>query len=343
MDRLQIAVERFHELTSDKGLTPTPPKDPQAVTDLVTHLIAEVAPLQIPEELVWLWQTFDGRESFGSLAGGLGWRFDKELQCFFMKDDDGFMPHPKPLLPIANGEHWWYFIDLSGDELVAPGAIFEWCFTTVEYEMVALDIADVFHASSDAIELGEASDQGPYWLLDDGPNFAARLRLAGATEEQTRSIPIEILDWPQRWRDAEGITDEQIAPRGATHTIADFVEARHNGPVSGTIIAGRAGGGFGSGNGSRLFIQDETGELEVTIPSTVVQYGEKESGRFEYDITAIRWTGPEPTIRDLGSATAEVQRLALEGRVGDASAAAPNPHPYIDGPQPVTVTAIRPL
>ncbi len=242
-------------------------------------------------------------------------------------------------MPIANAGLGFLVIDLTSDDLVPAGMIHEVWVDEGVFKPVAMNVAGIFEASSDAIESGSPDD--PYAPID----FDTHLVLDGASSHQVKRLrgPGAISEWPKRWLEAQGISDDQFALRGATHTIAEFVEARRYGPVTGTVIAKGGIGHWMVGVGSRMEIRDESGSMEVTIPPTVLEPGRGSTAYFEYDVTATAWTGPEPSIRELDQAGCDVTKLALQGRFDELRNLIPNPRPYIEGAQPITVTAKRPI
>ena len=76
-------------------------------------------------------------------------------------------------------------------------------------------------------------------------------------------------DWPTEWLLPLGVTEETLAPRGATHTIAELVAAAATGQVQGTI-RGTVTTGSGGPGWWQPTVKDETGELVVFCDASLV-------------------------------------------------------------------------
>lgn len=163
-----------------------------------------------------------------------------------------------------------------------------------------------------------------------------------APDERGPFDDFDILTQPVRWRRAGGIDESTFTPTGATHTIAELLAGRGHGTVTGTIV-GHGATRAGTGSGRLDLVRDDTGEVEVWVPSSVPSLGSSGGGYNEYDVVAQRFDGPDQTLDDFDADHTEVVRRALSGDIEGADAAAVAMGDFLSRDHPVVATAVRPV
>lgn len=116
-------------------------------------------------------------------------------------------------------------------------------------------------------------------------------------------------DWPRPWRLAVGVTPQSLTLQGATHTIAELIEASAAGTVSGTIRA-RVLTGAGGVHHWNPVVSDGTGQLVIHFDTREVPLFPAVGQEAEIDVVLEPGSAPEPAVDDDPRVAAFMDRLA---------------------------------
>jgi hypothetical protein len=89
--------------------------------------------------------------------------------------------------------------------------------------------------------------------------------------------------WPEHWRAAAGLDLRDRRPRGATHTVAELVEAARDGHARGRVAA-TVLGLYGLGSDMLVVVSDGTAAIDVWCPAGVSPWGPRYPGRYEFEL-----------------------------------------------------------
>lgn len=131
-------------------------------------------------------------------------------------------------------------------------------------------------------------------------------------------------DWPREWLVPLGVTDESLALRGRTHTVAQLITAAAQGPVRGTI-RGRVVSGSGGGGFWHPVVDDGSGKLVVACDTALVPMSVGVGAEGEFDVLLETATTPEPVADEDPVVAALVNRLRPPLPTARALAARPVP------------------
>jgi hypothetical protein len=98
-----------------------------------------------------------------------------------------------------------------------------------------------------------------------------------------REVPADYVGWPAHWLAAAGIDLASRIPRGATHTIAQAVEAAKKREIVARVV-GKVVWLGGSSDGILVVVDDGTTQLEVWCPAGTSPWGPRMSERFEFEV-----------------------------------------------------------
>ena len=312
---------------------------PESVDDLVA-LEAEIAPLRLPEDLRRFWEQVDARtlrvQPFPMVTTPEG-----ALMMWRMSRDEFREMQPLALLDVGYESHVCMSVELEV-ETIPGGAVFEWAvddptgFTRC-FDSLAGWLAHIADLVGRGLHLRLDTPRGPEWLIP-GPDhqIAGRaLRPAPGVHPIHGSalhISGDILQWPEHWRRANGLRDEDLQLRGATHTIAQVLASSPANELRATI-AGRVIDYAGGSSWARVRVDDGTGTLNVDCPAGATPAGPRNGEWNEFDIVVapgVRQIPADPGTAGVGIEDAQ-ERLAavLIARYG--------------GPAGATAEAVRPI
>lgn len=236
-----------------------------------------VAPLRIPADLEHLWRRLDRAPS--RMVDRLD--FVPVAQAIeFRKDHDW----PAALLTIAYESHQFRFVELDAPDRTGGGAVWDSMYSDDDIREVAPSLADLLDAVATAWEDGIA---WPYdvagFHTTDWDHDAWEGMLAERWPARRR-VSVEIVRWPSRWLEIQGIDAADAHPRGATATIAGL-RTQGAGWTETATIDGIITGLVGTAEGSRVLFDDGTGQLVVFIPrgADTFQYA-RNGTRVELDL-----------------------------------------------------------
>ncbi len=303
-----------------------PPPDSDATASALADIADAIAPLRLPAELVWLWQTWDVRR-FSLVPPRLT---DPEFALDSWRRNAVESQQPRILFPVAYESWKFRLIELGGpDEYPAP--LWEYSYGDGGYELRSASLASLFRAFAAATEAAEVRppsdetdrDETPGPAFDGSVYFAAVERHLSESPHsgRDRSVADHLPYWPAHWQAAQGVNEESFKRLGATHTVQSFAEAAARGPVLGRIVGRfrvQGGGGIGPGGASASFgrLSDETGSLRALLPNSVLDVG----GRRDVVEVELEANGPvsNPPLPNTGAIT----DAALRGDIASASEAA---------------------
>lgn len=303
------AIDRFALAVQRAGVAPVrPPAD----TAVLAEVERRIAPLVLPAEARRLWERVDPRslrlEIHPSLCDPAF-----SLEVWQRHNDENPGTVPRPLFPLCYESHNFLFVELDDADGIGGGALFEWAYGGDLFKLRAYRVADWLESLAQLIEEGEPSPgggSGPLldWdryirIVSDRLEHSPRHPVYGAPRPHPRyshigySVTFEedILAWPERWRRLSGVINEDRAPRGATHTIAELMRAAERAaeqePGVGLVratIAGAVVALGGSRTGWEATVDDGTGQLRVWCPARVTTFGPRIRDHFEFDVV-LSW------------------------------------------------------
>jgi hypothetical protein len=251
---------------------------------------------------------------------------------------------PPLLFPIARVSESQWSIELMSRSN-AGGVVFsnEFDHVFIEYPSFT-DLVEVY---AELIEEGRFTQwdngRGSLSLEDERERQDARIQAAGleGLYGDRREIDLDQSAWPAHWLESAEIEPEDREPLGASHTIAELVQASASGPLS-ARIAGEVVRIVGVGGGNLPVVDDGTGTLDVWCPAGTSPWWAGSSGtRFELAVTVDK---PVPPPIDLDAWHREVQAHGLAGRLHEAGASiAAMTADLEQHPPAVVATDIRPL
>jgi hypothetical protein len=333
IDRLKAAIARA-------GMGPVHAPGPEVERE-IAEVAAAVAPLRLPDQLVALWRRVDAA-SLPCLQSPRVEPPALALQNWRDNVDAGVTP--RVMFPACYESHWFLMVELE-DGHGHGGAVFDWSFGALAYELRHVDVDAWLNQEATVLELHQPGEdwvnyhEGDVWEQMCAVRLAAHLPILGYGH-QTAFVS-EAEHWPQHWLTSNGITADNSAPRGATTTVAELLAAAAAGrEVSGTIQALITTLAM-NGEGQQITVDDGTGSLAVWCPRGLSPYGPVHQRRFEFDVTVHRGRTP---IQDTSAAQREVTRLALSGDLaGAAELLSDMAARTFDTPRAATATALRPL
>lgn len=274
VEDLAAAVDWFIEVlgpTSARAFGP--PEDPEVVETALARIDAAIAPLALPPEIRWLWETWDHRPFDVLPIAGI---CDPAFALSGWIDDarDGDMP--RALFPIGYRSHVFLDVDLTAPPGV-PAPLWSMDYEgdgyTLELPSLAAlvrscaECAEAAQLGSEEVEAARTNPLGYLSQLFAGPRFSAIADRHRAAASVTRST-IEFGgrgDWPQPWEDAEQAWVGPSAADGPTHSVAAFEALLATGRPR-ALLRGTLGTRNSPASGQLLRLTDATGTIEVLLP-----------------------------------------------------------------------------
>jgi hypothetical protein len=316
---LDAAIDRLDDALRDADLACL-----EEPTDLdALDAVAEaVAPYELPDELRRYWSRVDPEKLAVRLFPALlGPASSLELQRVADEFPVPLGP-PRLLFVIGYMDHVHRSIELA-TEWSEGGTIMRWQWVDGGYRIAYRSLADLLEVVAELVsERAFELVADIVYVASDAEEAKQRARLQRADPHplygDTAAIPAEVESWPAHWLAASGIDLRDREPLGATHTIAELVEAAGEGTASGRI-AGTIVRAAGIGTDHLILVDDGTRQLDVWCPSGTSPWTPVHGRRFEFEITI---DGPVPPPLDFDTGHAELQGNALAGRVEETFAAA---------------------
>lgn len=339
-------IDRLERAYADAGLPPIRQAD-GAMHSVVDLIAAEIAPLELPAELVRFWSRIDPH----SLAGAPYPRptdpsFALDTWLSHRDETPGMVP--RLLFPVCY-ESWGFVLVELHDDGELGGACFEWAYAGSPFRLRFASWAGYLELLASLVEAGHMQSddrQGqPVITLADGVWEEARASQLAASlphpvYKERLELPEDVRLWPEHWVRASGLDDVREL-RGATTTIAQLLAAVAEGRDTRGTIHAHVVGLSGTAAGSRATIDDGTGRIDVWCPAAVCGYGPIMNREFEFDLAARPGTAP-PTI-DTTTEHRETQQRALSGDLVGAQHAARELLARLHAPTMATADAVRPL
>jgi hypothetical protein len=251
-----------------------------------------IAPYSLPLDLHRFWE----RVEFESLRVS-SWSLPERcsprtaLDTHRLNLDPDLFPlqfGPPLLFPIArhSGDQW-------SIELVS-----RWCeggivFTHGDPGPVRIE----YPSFSDLLEVyAELIEERRFTLHDNGygsldreeEQARRRARIAAAQPHPVYGCASEIgsnpARWPAHWLESAGIDPRSREPLGATHTIAQLVDASQRGPVQGRI-GGEVVGLAGAGSDLLVLVAEHEQSVLVFCPRAATTWRPAMGRRFEFEVT----------------------------------------------------------
>ena len=342
------AIDRLVAAYAAAGLPPIRP--PRASVDaVIAKANATIHPLRLPAQLVTFWQRVDPA-SLTVAPHPAATTPDLALSTWVSHRDDFPGMTPQLLFPVCYESHSFLFVELDAPGQTG-GACLEWAFAGSAFTLVAADLAAYLDLMAAMIELGEVRehrvlgrvhhefDPDGRWPEYQEALLARALPLPGLGDRVVLDEDVRL--WPPHWLAADGVTAQDRYPQGATATVGTLLLAAGKGvEVSGTIQA-RVISLVGSGDGSRITVDDGTGTLDVWCPAAVCRFGPVIRRAFELDVRVRPFPSAPPELDD---AHARMVRDALEHDLGGAQEAVVETYRLaFETPAAAEATAIRPL
>jgi hypothetical protein len=328
-----VDLERALEALSDAMTAVGIPlwRPPESLDDL-EELEAEIAPLRLPEDVRRFWTKVDAWTLPVSPHPTIV-SPEAALVLWRQSRDEFRSLQPLVLLEVGYESHVCMSVELDVGA-IRGGALFEWAVDHPFGFTRRFDgIADWLGYIADLLRQGlyrrlEGND-GPVWLVPGHENLEAELALRPTPAVQ---ISGDILEWPRHWQRVNGVHDEDLRLRGATHTVAEVLASPPDAELCATI-AGRVIDYAGGGMGAYVRVDDGTGCLNVSCPAETTLVGPRNGEWNEFDIVVPPGVRHVPVDPDTAAEGIEddVERVTavLMARYG--------------GPAGATAEAVRPM
>lgn len=305
---LDESVERFNRAGRAYGLRLDLWTRRTKARSILAEIEADIFPLELPVELRALWSrwnpstlrspAFDGFIPLDQIVDR------RAIDC---------PPCPSVLLPIADWSHARIWMELASEDHPG-GRVFHSYHDESELSLWAFGMSALLDLISTALERDAIDDRTGMIharhmeqiiasALDDVLPPSAPRRVEGADRSR----------FPDHWQRAEGLSEDHFVLRGATHTVAGFLEQRETDTQIAATLSGVYQTSVGGGplHGCIGTFDDGTGSLQVFIPQmTAVVGAVGHDGAVEIDVVAVA-----PNGADLNSLSArnELQRAAHIG------------------------------
>jgi hypothetical protein len=314
-----------------------PPNEP-ASSEPLDRVEPAIAPLRLPADLRRFWERID------PTTLNL-WAFPQPVKPEFALDSwrqgrEEF-PGQMPAVLFLVGYESWNCMSVELDSpLGEGGALFQWRLEDGGFYLRYHRLTDWIDRMTDLVSTRQFvrrdGHSGPILHLQD-PETALALSAprgklpphqvyGGAT-----SIDRDRRRWPGHWQRLSGLNPADIAPRGPTHSIAEVLNSDPALILEATI-AGRVEALAGSGNMTRVRVNDGTGVIAISCPAAVTALGPGRGRSFEFDVLVPAGARQRPADPDALVKTGEAVRDLsnyYQARYG--------------GPAGAVATAIRPL
>jgi hypothetical protein len=294
--RVDAAIDGLDDALDAAGFVRlTQARDPE----LLAGLARDLAPYALPADLRRFWERFE----LASLRVR-GWQMPELLDpgaALLIHrqnlEEAPLLFGPPLLFPLAriSGDQW--SIELAsahcaGGIVVSHGDVGP---ITVEYPSF-LDLVEVY---AELLEEGrfESRSEGHATFGREDERQKQELRLAAAWPHPvyggSREFASRPAEWPAHWLEAAGLDLREREPLGATHTIAELVEASRRGALE-ARIRGEVVRLAGSPSGRTVLVSDGGRSLAVFCPAAVTTWGPVLGGSYEFELT-LHGDGDEAT------------------------------------------------
>ena len=305
----------------------------------IEELRAALAPLVVPEQVETMFRWRNG----GTSGLFCGWRMYDSVELLshrqFCLDVLGEPPAWLQLLD----NHCLGFVTLGVAEIVPESSLWYCHSHDGTLERLFDSLESMVATCSDILEDGRMAWDAHWLRLSPGEDGSLEGRLvtpyrrargpetfvwpnppAGSSFDRTPEP-----SWPAPWLISLGMYPDSLRPHGATHTIADLIEAASLAGVSGTVI-GRVRKLRAFGKSYTFTLDDGTAQLSVSGDPEQTVFSPRIDESFEVDVrlesASVRANqSAEPDVAEL-----EAMVPALAGRLD------------IPG-TPAVATALRPL
>jgi hypothetical protein len=316
------------------------PEEPISAEDLAT--VAEaVAPLLLPPSLVATWRRFQtGESTVLTWMPMLPARHGLEM---WREDFTGAMATGlRVLFPLAYESQEFLLVELA-TSATPGGALFRWAYDAAPAHPVFPDLETAFACAAEGWRRGLLGSWEP--AARDGWSRLSET-CSQATGYPEHLAPFEAIDlarplsWPQVWLEASGVDPAGAEPRGSTTTVRAL---RVGQAQSGTIV-GRIAGLAGTAAGSRVVVDDGTGELVVWCPAASDPFTAVVSGQ-DVELDVVLTSGDErPSSREFDALAAGISASATADDLAAAQAYALELGSFLDpAATDALATAARPL
>jgi hypothetical protein len=295
------------------------PEEPISSEDLATVGDA-VAPLRLPPGLVATWRRFQTGESTV-----LTWMpMQQALRGLDMWREE----FAGVLFPLAYESHEFLLVELA-TSATPGGALFRWAYDGDPAQPVFPDLETAFACAAEGWRRGLLGS----WEVA-ARNEWSRLSetYAEATAYPEHLAPFEAIDlarplsWPPVWQEASGIDPAAAEPRGSTTTV----RALRDGQAQSGTIVGRIAGLSGTGAGSRIVVDDGTGQVVVWCPAASDPFRAVVNGE-HVELDVVLTLGDEKrSSREFDALAAGISTSAIAGDLAAAQAYAEQLASFID-------------
>jgi hypothetical protein len=283
-ERIDAAIDRFDKALRAAGL---PSLEASADTDALAEIAEAVAPYRLPADLHRFWERVDFWNS-----PVVGWRLPEALNARLALDthranlepDLEYLLGPPLLFPIArhSGDQW--SVELVS-EWSEGGTVFS---HELEHRIEYPSFFDLVEVYAELLEEGAFEVRaGRAGLLLEAERAKQEARLKAAWPHRlygdAREVPADSVGWPAHWLAAAGIDLASRIPRGATHTIAQAVEAAKRRETVARVVGNVVWVG-GSSDGVLVVVDDGTSQLDVWCPAGTSRWGPSMSHCFEFEV-----------------------------------------------------------
>ncbi len=313
-----------------------PPRAP-ADREVLEQIATAIAPLCLPADVRRFWERIDPgtlrADVFPTLREP---RFALET---WQREREEF-PQLPAILFLMGYESWSCIsVELDGVDS-AGGALFQWSLDGGDFHLGYHELGDWLARIADLVRAGSYErhahrDGGAALrIVDEWDEIrSAALRAGGVRHPiygEATAVPRDPIAWPAHWQRAVGIESADIAPRGATATVAELLASDPASEARATI-AGRVLS-LAGGVDTCVRVSDGTETITVLCPAAVTALGPVVGESFEFDVVVApgaRRRSSEAKV-DPGDPRDAVAVLAasLQSRYG--------------GPIGATATAVRP-
>lgn len=294
------SIDRLREALSALGHHVPEGPDDATTWEKLDH---ELAPLALPADFRRLLQRVDvARLPLSTYPGPATLDFSLWSWREFR---DGELPFPAGLFPWCYESHNHLFVELDGPG-VEGGAMFEWGFAGSDFRLRFLG-AQAWVETALAVLEEQAFDrvdrpQGPlllvnaerWWeLADERLDASEPHAVYGRQRDFGEAEP----SWPRHWAAVARLVREDPPAEFPPMTIAD-VRARRRKTTVRALVTCRATYLAGTaGKAKRVWLQDDTGALDVLCPVDIRGHAALGSGgTFEVELVAEHIEAPAPAV-----------------------------------------------
>ena len=293
--RIDAAIDRLDEALRAAGVAAL---KASADTEALVGIAELVAPYRLPADLDRFWERIDFWDSPVS-----GWRLPEPLNARValdthranLEDDVEYLFGPPLLFPIAriSGDQW--SVEL-GSEWSEGGTVFA---HEGEHRIEYPSFCDLVEVYAELLEERAFEVRGGRaGLLLEAERAKQEERLSAAWPHplygDAREVSADYVGWPAHWLAAAGIDLASRMARGATHTIAQAVEAAKKRELVARVV-GKVVWVGGSSDGVLVVVDDGTGQLDVWCPAGTSRWGPRMNDRFEFEV-AMREAVPSAEL-----------------------------------------------